>query len=137
MTDPLLHDLAVLHSQDKLDETALRFVIGERVAGKPLELDHLVMIFGVADIHRIVAAARSHPADRVLLRSRFDDVVEALERVEQTGSAFERVERLVTATTKGFRLLREVLCPPVVERDPVAALDAAFPATTDRGRDEA
>jgi hypothetical protein len=42
----------------------------------------------------------------------------------------------VTATTKGFRLLRDVVCPPGVETDPVAALDAAFPATTtDRSRD--
>jgi len=131
MTDSLLHDLAVLHATGAVDETALRFVVGERVAGKPLELDHLVMIFGVADIHRILTAAHAHPADRVLLASRFEDVIETLRAVNAWESA-PAIAGVVAANLKLIKLLRDVLCPPTTAGDPVAALDAAFPTTTDR-----
>jgi len=135
MTDSLLHDLAVLHSQGSVDETAVRYVFGERVQGKPLALDHLVMMFGPEDIDRIFKAMRSHPADRVLLRSRLDDVIETLRAVNEWGTGPSAIAGIVAANLKLVTVLRDVLCPPTVEADPVAALDAAFPATTDRGRD--
>jgi hypothetical protein len=136
MTDSLLHDLAVLHSQGSVDETAVRYVFGERVQGKPLELDHLVMMFGPEDIDRIFKAMRSHPADRVLLRSRLEDIVETLRAVNAwDGGTSYAIAGIVAANLKLVTVLRDVLCPPTVEQDPVAALDAAFPQTTDRQRD--
>jgi len=146
MDDTLFLDvLTELHDRQILNESALRDVARALRAGQAPTLDHLIAIFGVGPIDAILTAARYHRADRVLLRSRFDDVVDALERVDETGSAFDRVDRLVTATTKGFRLLRDVWCPPVAApdrvdylppiddlklpraMDPLRALDAAVP----------
>lgn len=129
--------LELLHDRGVLRESGLEAVVDELLDGQPVTLDHLVAIFGVGPISEIIAAAKAHPADRQLLSSRLEDVVETLRGAQDYGDGPVSQGAIVAACLKLTTIVRDALIPQDrrADRDPVAALDAAFPATTDRGRD--
>jgi hypothetical protein len=46
--------LSVLHDRGVVNETGLDTVCADLFAGQPLSLDHLIMIFGVAPVFRLL-----------------------------------------------------------------------------------
>jgi hypothetical protein len=112
-----------LHARGRVNANALVGVLRELDAGKPLALDHLTWIFGVADIYELMVRPRQE-VDRGRLRRELNDILELLGGSEESAHSPD----LVRAVLLLVSLLTEELCGHSILRWPMAARKAMPPA---------
>lgn len=101
----LATQLEVLHDRGAVNETAMLQVLQDLVDRKPLTLDHLTAIFGVAPIYNLMTSP-VHEKDRVLLRARLDGIRDLVDTADQQ----DEWHALVRANLQLIALLQDELC---------------------------